>query len=256
MTLEFPVYAFAYVLSLGLLVSVGLFMGRTILRRFDQAASQMTRGIQFGVFRRLRRDPVRVQGDLEFHDLFIEIDFWLDYKIGTMSFGSPHRNFIFRTLLSERMRAVRKHAATPLSNGRMNSMPPGEFRGMVMDVVTAAESEYTGKVLERYVAAYGEVVGKKVYDLVVEHPEKGFLRFHRPAVTYTKRLIDKYSTSSVFRSNVERYKTILTAYYATLDTTFVDVEDVYYGFNGDLDTIVESAPAHRRSRIQREDSHP
>ncbi len=173
-----------------------------------------------------RRSKKLTQAQLEYHYIFSQVDYWLKNRINSMNFGDTNRNKVFRVILKIHTEAIRDKSLELIKTPNLDSISTDQFQKIVLNNAAALVETYDQRIKEQF--------GSKLYELIMAS-EHGFNNWHSPVVQYNKSLCESIcETTGIYQNNTEKTFAILNVYQAALDATYVNVEKMFYSFNGEL----------------------
>ena len=193
--------------------------------------------------KRAKMHTLKHTKNLELHSVFHELYAWKIRKIKNLNFGSTSHNIVFRDIvLKSKINSIYTVLNTFVkSNQDLNKLNQTEFKALVDNQVDEIVAMYNKDALDLFIKKFdSREKGKEVFEYVMNTPIKGFNAYHERVIQFLLRLItDVCNSTTIYDNNIERYWSILNAYSAALTSTFVDIENVYSLFNGDLEKICE-----------------
>lgn len=175
---------------------------------------------------------------LKNHSFFSKCESWSKYKVTELYFGDDVRNRLFRTIVSIKIDVMSTKAMDMLESHDLNELNKKCFQTSVFKLLTDmyvdTQDKIRGKMIEMYPKS-----GNDIYELVMNHEEKGFNAFNQITDNYTERLVQIICESDMYSDNYEKYEMILDAFKAALGAAFPHIESAFKGFNGELDNLVK-----------------
>ena len=132
---------------------------------------------------------------------------------------------------------MRAKAAGAIDSLEAGNMSKKAFEAYVFRLIMESRKETQEKIRERIVEMY-PTCGIDIYELVMNHEQKGFNAFNQITDNYTERLVQIICESDMYESNYEKGEMILDALKAALGAAFPHIEASFKGFNGELDEIL------------------
>lgn len=175
---------------------------------------------------------------LKDHSFFTRCESWSKYKVTEMYFGDEMRNKLFRTIISGKIDVTREKMAEAIGRSDLHKMNKKAFQSFVFNLIIAIRTTTQAKIRDKIIEMYPRN-GLKIYELVMNHEDKGFNAFNQITDNYTERLVDIICESDIYEDNYEKMEMILDAFKAALGAAFPHIEASFKGFNGELDEITK-----------------
>lgn len=174
---------------------------------------------------------------LENHTFFSKCESWARYKVNELYFGDEIRNRLFRTIISTKVQVMSFKSREILNNAEMRDMTKPCFQTYMFKLLTDIHIETQQQIRNKIIEMY-PIHGQDIFDLVMNHQEKGFNAFNQITDNYTERLVQIICESDLYSDNYEKYEIILDAFKSSLGAAFPHIESTFKGFNGELDAMV------------------
>lgn len=176
--------------------------------------------------------------DLKTHSFYSKCDSWSKYKVKELYFGDDIRNTMFREIVSIKISVMSQKMRETVEISDLKCMNKKMFEAIVFKMITEMHVETERRILERLVELYPKN-GSDIYELVMNHEDKGFNAFNQITDNYTERLVQIICESDMYHDNYEKMDMILDAFKASLGATFPHIESTFKGFNGQLNDIIK-----------------
>jgi hypothetical protein len=186
-----------------------------------------------------RRKKTATAATLKNHTFFTRCESWSKYKVNELYFGDDVRNKLFRTIVSSKIETMSTKIGEIIENPELNVMNKKAFQSTIFNLITNMRVETQSRIREKIVLAY-PAHGVEIYELVMNHEDRGFNAFNQITDNYTERLVDIICESDIYDDNYEKMEMILDAFKAALGAAFPHIEAAFKGFNGELDQMVKS----------------
>ena len=175
---------------------------------------------------------------LKMHSFFSKCESWSTYKVNELYFGDDVRNKLFRAIISTKIEVMSNNAMTAFCKPEVKDFNKKVFQSyvfkLITDIHTNTETEIRNKIISMY-----PTCGNGVYELVMNHEDKGFNAFNQITDNYTERLVQIICESDMYDDNYEKCEMILDAFKASLGAAFPHIESAFKGFNGELDKLIK-----------------
>jgi len=181
------------------------------------------------IFRLLKKKEIR---DLYKHRIYLEKSF-LIHKIKSIDVGDTKKSKLFQELLLIKYDSILTKSSELIDSCNGKDYDGDDFYRLILKNMTKIVDDYNIKIKNEF--------GDEIYNLVMEHPEKGFNVIHEKTITFIKGIADE-----TFRDHHLLYKTtedkidfLLDLYYIAMKISMGDVTKIYASFNGDLTKLIK-----------------
>jgi len=171
--------------------------------------------------------------NLKEHKLFTEKSY-LIHKIKMISLDSEKKSKLFQQLLLIKYEAIRKHAIILIENKELENISNKHFLALIIKNMTTIVDEYNEQLKFKF--------GEELFEMVMNHREKGFNIIHEKTVTFIKSAVDETFESDhvVFTTIEDKMDFLLDLYYIAMKIAMTDIDIVYNNFNGDLTRLLKN----------------
>ena len=166
------------------------------------------------------------------HSLFSEKSF-IKHKINLINVGDDKKNKIFRKLLLIKYESILKYSYELIDMKDLDNLSNAQFYAIIIKNMTLIVEDYNSKILADF--------GRDIFDLVMEHPEKGFNNIHEKVIVFIKGNIESSLKSDhvIFKTPFDKIDFLFDMYYIAMKIAMTDVDKIYKNFNGDLDKLIK-----------------
>ena len=171
--------------------------------------------------------------DLLTHKLFTEKTYF-KHRINLINVGDKDKNKIFKDILNIKYKSILTFADELIRTPDMRKLSNTQFYALIIKNMISIVSDYNDKMKLEF--------GEDIYELVMNHPEKGFNIVHDSAVRFIKGNLEEAFTSShvVFKTPNDKIDFLFDMYYNAMKFALEDVDKIYKKFNGDLDKLIKA----------------
>lgn len=166
---------------------------------------------------------------LQMHNFFV-LSCNLKNNLNNVDFGNFKKNQILRDIIKIYIDTIEKHTKDFIKNNKLDLMDTYEINELLKKEIELIDYDIYIKYKNR--------LGDDLYNLIIDHPEKGFkTRNSTFREIFINGIISISSQSlSVYDyDNYERASEILTSMYISLNVIVKNFEKVFKDFNGELD---------------------
>jgi len=155
-------------------------------------------------------------------------------KIPLMDFGYPKKSETLRDVILIYVDTVEKHAHYVLKNYKLDELTTSRLNEILLEEIEKGHFEVYAKMKDR--------LGDKLYQKLIEDPEKGFKvrnSIFREIFINGILLISSQAMSVYRYDNYERASEILTSMYVSIQVIVKNFEKVFKDYNGELDKYLK-----------------
>lgn len=179
--------------------------------------------IEWFLSKKTKADEVKVinESDIQNHDIFNYIDFWMYSKIPTFQFSTEYRTVVFRKYLTIYLRCYKKGVSEFIKSGAYKTMDQAELWKSLLDMINHIVWDY-----EREVKEMG------IPDIIISKMKQK----NNDTIQLTIDLIESISNSQFYQSdnNFLKMYSILNIILSVLENTISHSEQTCNSINGQL----------------------
>lgn len=178
--------------------------------------------------------------DLRKHDLFSNYPHFLQMA-KMMTFENSAKTFVFRTIITQKLMAVKEVMFAFISQNHVNHYDTREFNRQLKLIVQRIIDTYNATILHDFQSKFGEIKGRKIFDIVMnaETPERrGFNIWHKTQVKEVFKVTDYLCDAEFLDNNLERIHLFMYEINRAMYFALMETKPFYNQFNGELNALI------------------
>lgn len=170
--------------------------------------------------------------DLYKHRIYLEKSY-LNHKIKSIDVGDSEKSKLFQGLLLIKYQSILDNSSDLIESCKGKDIDGDDFYRLILKNMTKIVDDYNTKFKEKF--------GKEIFNLIMEHPEKGFNVVHEKTIVFIKGIADETFKDHhlLYKTTEDKLNFLLDLYYIAMKIAMVDVTKIYTSFNGDLTKLIK-----------------
>jgi len=168
---------------------------------------------------------------LKEHKLFQE-ETYLMYRISLINLDNHKKTEVFKDLLIMKYKSIISFSKILIHTKDIYDLSNKQLYAIIINNMVEIVDDYNSKIKLKY--------GEQIYELIMNHPEKGFNIVHQKTVEFIKNALDETLDSQhVKYTNADKIDFLFDLYYIAMKLAISDIEKVYNNFNGELFALLK-----------------
>ena len=166
------------------------------------------------------------------HKIYLEKSY-IEHKINTLDVGESKKNEVFKRLLLLKYDTILSKSSELIEKCKDNDYDGDDFYRMMLKNMT--------NIIDAYNVSIKDAFNDEIYDLIMDHPEKGFNKVHEKTIVFIKGIAKETFNGDhmLYKTTEDKLDFLLDLYYIAMKIAMSDVAKIYNSFNGDLTKLMK-----------------